>query len=117
MSYGCQKDFHLNEFHRDNIARQREAFAPPHTLIALVVCVQEDVGELAAAVLDVTGQKKRRKAYLTKDDVLDAVADTMTYLSLVAGSVGCTDLEALLSKTFNMASRRAGSKITTGDGR
>lgn len=100
----------LNEFHKANIARQHEAFAPPHSLTALVVCVQEEVGELASAVLGVTGEKKR-KAHLTKTDVLDAVADAMTYLSLVAGSVGCEDLEALLCDTFNMVSKRAGSAI------
>jgi hypothetical protein len=71
MGYGCQKEFHLNDFHRANYERQREAFAPPHNLTALVVCVQEEVGELAAAVLGVTGEKKR-KAHLTKADVLDA---------------------------------------------
>ena len=98
----------LNEFHRINIARQHEAFSPPHPLMALVACVQEEVGELSAAVLGVTGEKKR-KAHLTNDDVLDAVADAMTYLSLVAGAVGCTDLQGLLGRTFNMVSERAGS--------
>ena len=102
----------LNDFHAMNIKRQHEAFAPPHPLMALVACVQEEVGELAAAVLGVTGEKKR-KAHLTNADVLDAVADAMTYLSLVAGSVGCTDLEKLLGDTFNMVSERAGSRYRT----
>src|ERR1700690_1017087 len=110
MSYPCQRDFHLNAFHEANIARQHEALAPPHNLEQLVMCVQEEVGELAAAVLGFTKAKKR-KAHLTKDDVLDAVADAITYLSLVAGSVGCTDLETLLGETFNMVSDRAHSKI------
>lgn len=100
----------LNEFHQANIARQHEAFAPAHSLLALVACCQEEVGELAAAALGVTGEKKR-KAHLTNADVLDAVADAMTYLSLVAGTVGCDDLEALLADTFNMVSDRAGSSI------
>lgn len=100
----------LNDFHQANIRRQHEAFAPAHSLTALVVCVQEEVGELAAAVLGVTGEKKR-KAHLTNADVLDAVADAMTYLSLVAGSVGCVDIEELLARTFNMVSDRAGSAI------
>lgn len=113
MGYGCQKEFHLNDFHRANYERQREAFAPPHNLTALVVCVQEEVGELAAAVLGVTGEKKR-KAHLTKADVLDAVADAITYLSLVASNVGEMDLETLLGKTFNMVSERAKSKIKVG---
>jgi NTP pyrophosphatase (non-canonical NTP hydrolase) len=102
----------LNDFHKMNMARQHEAFAPAHSLIALVVCVQEEVGELAAAALGVTGEKAR-KAHLTSADVLDAVADAMTYLSLVAGSVGCDDLEALLGSTFNMVSERCGSKLRT----
>lgn len=102
----------LNEFHALNVQRQHEAFAPAHSLTALVCCVQEEVGELAAAVLGVTGEKKR-KAHLTNDDVLDAVADAMTYLSLVAATAGCTDLEKLLGDTFNMVSDRAGSAIKT----
>lgn len=102
----------LNDFHATNMARQHEAFAPAHSITALVVCVQEEVGELAAAVLGVTGEKKR-KAHLTNADVLDAVADAMTYLSLVAGAAGCTDLEKLLGDTFNMVSKRAGSSIRT----
>lgn len=113
MGYGCQREFHLNEFHLANLRRQNEAFAPAHDLKGLVLCVQEEVGELAAAVLGTLGEKKR-KAHLTKDDILDAVADGMTYLSLVAGNVGCEDLETLLGKTFNMVSKRAGSKITVG---
>lgn len=102
----------LNEFHRVNKQRQHEAFAPAHSITALVVCVQEEVGELAAAVLGVTGEKKR-KAHLTNADVLDAVADAMTYLSLVASAAGCDDLEKLLGDTFNMVSERAGSALKT----
>lgn len=102
----------LNEFHNLNRLRQHEAFAPAHPLMALVICVQEEVGELAAAVLGVTGEKKR-KAHLTNEDVLDAVADAITYLSLVAFSVGCKDLEKLLGDTFNMVSDRAGSQFKT----
>jgi len=78
--------------------------------MALVACVQEEVGELAAAVLGVTGAKKR-KAHLTNADVLDAVADAITYLSLVATRAGCADLESLLARTFNMVSERAGSSL------
>lgn len=98
----------LNDFHRINAARAREDFAPEHGLIALVACVQEEVGELAAAVLGVTGEKAR-KAHLTNADVLDAVADAITYLSLVASKAGCEDLEALIGGTFNMVSERVGS--------
>lgn len=100
----------LNDFHERNWKRMHEAFPPAHSLTALTVCVQEEVGELASAVLGVTGEKKR-KAHLKNDDVLDAVADAMTYLSLVAYSAGCTDLEKLLGETFNMVSDRAESTI------
>lgn len=100
----------LNDFHTANFRRAHEAFAPPHGIMALVACVQEEVGELAGAVLGVTGEKAR-KAHMTNADVLDAVADAMTYLSLVASSAGCQDLEKLLADTFNMVSRRAGSEI------
>jgi hypothetical protein len=100
----------LNEFHEKNEQRQNEAFAPAHSTAGLVMCVQEEVGELAAAVLGTSGEKKR-KAHLTNADVLDAVADAMTYLSLVAYRHGCRDLEKLLAETFNMVSDRAGSAI------
>ena len=113
MSYGCQKDFHLNEFHRINFQRCQDDFKPEHSLMALVVCCQEELGELAAAVLGVTGEKAR-KAHLTNDDVLDAVADSITYLSLVASKVGCTDLEGLLMRVFNMVSDRVGSAHKVG---
>lgn len=100
----------LNTFHKLNAERMSEAFAPPHSLSALCLCVSEEVGELCGAVLGVTGEKAR-KAHLNNNDVLDAVADAITYLSLVATAAGCSDLEALLSKTFNMVSERVGSQL------
>ncbi len=100
----------LNKFHRINYERGGEVFAPRHTLMGLVLCVQEEVGELSSAVLGISGEKKR-KPHLSSNDVLDAVADATTYLSLVASHVGCTDLEALLADTFNMVSERSGSKF------
>lgn len=128
----------LNEFHRINQLRGKEDFGREHDLIALAACVEEEAGELAGAVealederlkaslmpllvslqrrcgdlagaiLGATGEKQR-KAHKTMADVLDAVADCMTYLSLVAGKAGCEDLEGLLARTFNMVSERAGS--------
>jgi NTP pyrophosphatase (non-canonical NTP hydrolase) len=101
----------LNEFHKLNFERMHKDFLPPvYSITSLVVCVQEEVGELAGAVLGVTGEKKR-KAHLTNDDVLDAVADAITYLSLVASTAGCSDLESLLFGTFNMVSERANSNF------
>lgn len=113
MSYGCQREFHLNRWHHINVSRARKDFSPEHSLLGFVACVQEEVGELAAAVLGITGEKKR-KEHLTPADALDAVADAMTYLSLVAGKLGCHDLETLLGATFNMVSRRVGSRRVVG---
>lgn len=107
---GRERDFHLNEFHSKNCERAKKDFHPEHSLLGLVACVQEEVGELASAVLGVTGEKAR-KSHLTDKDILDAVADAITYLSLIASKVGCHDLETLLGETFNMVSERAGSTI------
>jgi NTP pyrophosphatase (non-canonical NTP hydrolase) len=111
--FGQRREFPgswLNEFHRLNWQRCARDFAPAHEPMALVACIAEEVGELAGAVLGVTGEKKR-KAHLTSADVLDGVADAMTYLSLLAWRMGCTDLQSLLGGTFNMVSDRAGSSI------
>lgn len=109
MGYPNQRNFSLNQFHRVNCIRAKTDYQPEHDVLALVVCVQEEIGELAAACLGVTGEKQRKK-HLTKADALDAVADAMTYLSLVAGKLGCGDLESLLGDTFNMVSERNGCK-------
>jgi hypothetical protein len=101
----------LNDFHKANVARQKEVFSPPHSLMGLVLCCQEEVGELSGCVLGITGEKKR-KAHKTVEDALDGVADAITYLSLVAAHLGCEDLEGLLAQTFNMVSERAGSTIS-----
>jgi len=100
----------LNEFHRINCARQHEAFAPAHSLLGLVACASEEIGELAGVALGLTKEKKR-KLHHTNEDLLDAVADAITYLSLIAERGGCIDLQGLLTKTFNMVSDRAGSKL------
>lgn len=107
MSYPSA--FSLNAFHRANVDRQKD-FGKPHSLQELVMCVQEEVGELASAVLGCTGAKKR-KEHLTETDVKDAVADAITYLSLVAAKVGCDDLESLLGNTFNAVSKRVKSDV------
>lgn len=103
-------DFSLNRFHRLNALRQTDfGTNKAHSLMGLVLCTQEELGELASAVLGMSGEKLR-KAHLTKDDALDAVGDAITYLSLVAAQLGCTDIEKLLQDTFNMVSERCGSK-------
>lgn len=100
----------LNDFHKANAIREQADFYPPHSLLGLVVGAQEEVGELAGAILGITGEKVR-KAHKTKEDVLDAVADAITYLSLIAWRMGCEDLECLLATTFNNVSERAGSQV------
>lgn len=87
----------LNDFHKQNWMRMHEAFAPAHSTDALLVCVGEEIGELCGAILGVTGEKKR-KAHLKPADVLDACADAATYLSLVIGSLGETDLVSALTR-------------------
>lgn len=87
--------FTLNDFHEKNWLRMASGvFGPPHNLIALTVCVQEEVGELASAALGVTGEKER-KAGKTIDDVLDACSDAMSYLSLWLYCSGQRDLQAM----------------------
>lgn len=101
----------LNRFHKRNWERsQAGVFGTPHTRVELVACIAEEVGELADAVLRMENVKHVRQGsrVVTREDVLDAVADAMTYLSLVAASYGETDLESLLINTFNYVSARAG---------
>lgn len=103
----------FNEFHRINWERmQAGVFGPPHDKIPLVACIAEEMGELASAVLRVEGEKRRSPS--TREGVLDAIADQITYLSLLASSYGCTDLEALLIDTFNMVSDRSNSSHKVG---
>jgi hypothetical protein len=87
----------LNKWHELNYRRMGEAFAPAHATDALIVCVGEELGELCAAVLGVTGEKKR-KAHKTEADVLDACADAATYLSLVISSLGYSDLVEVVTR-------------------
>jgi hypothetical protein len=86
----------LNVWHELNFKRMREVFAPAHKTDTLLVCVGEEIGELCAAVLGVTGEKKR-KAHKTTADVLDACADAATYLSLFMSSLGYLDLVTALT--------------------
>jgi NTP pyrophosphatase (non-canonical NTP hydrolase) len=114
MGYGCQREFHLNDFHRVNAERAKEGvFGPEHDLKALGLCASEEIGEVCAVILGMTGEKKR-KAHLTREDLLSEVADAITYLSLIASKVGCADLETVLGERFNTVSKRAGSKLTVG---
>lgn len=86
----------LNDFHRLNFQRMHEAFPPAHELPALVLCIQEEVGELSAAILGVTGEKARKK-HLTNADILDACADAATYVSLALSRCGMYDLARALA--------------------
>jgi hypothetical protein len=85
----------LNEWHDQNWKRMATGtFGEPHSEVALLVCIGEELGELCSAMLGVTGEKKR-KAHLTHADVTDACADAATYLSLLLRAQGNRDLERL----------------------
>ena len=106
-------DTRFNRFHWQNWLRmQSGVFGTPHSKIALLACIQEECGELARAVLRVEGEKTRTPA--TRDDVLDAIADAITYLSLLASAYNEHDLEHLLCEVFDMVSDRAGSPLKVG---
>lgn len=106
-------DSRFNRFHWQNWLRtQSGAFGEPRSKVVLVACVLEECGELARDVLRVEGIKTRTPA--TRDDVLDSIADAITYLSLLASAYDEHDLEALLCDTFNMVSDRAGSPLRIG---
>lgn len=96
----------LAEFSRLNHDRMHTTYAPAHGIGALVLCIQEEVGELAAAYLGATGEKKR-KSHLTIDDVADAIADIVTYCDLLATEIG-KPLDTLLPTVFNEVSKRTG---------
>jgi NTP pyrophosphatase (non-canonical NTP hydrolase) len=106
-------DSRFNRFHWQNWLRMTSgAFGRPHGKFELLACTQEEIGELARAVLRVEGEKTRTPA--TREEVLDAIADAMTYLSLLASAYNEHDLERLLCDTFDMVSDRAGSPIKVG---
>jgi len=96
----------LTKFSETNWHRMNTAYAPPHSEIGLVLCIQEEIGELAASVLGWSGEKKR-KAHLTKADTADAIADAVTYLDLLCTKIGY-NLETILQETFNEVSKRTG---------
>jgi len=104
----------MKEFSEKNMLRCKTAFGGKgHTDFGLVLCAQEELGELAAAMLGVSGEK-RRKAHLTNDDVLDAIADCITYLDLLCTQRGGC-LDELLPRVFNFVSDRAKSDIKIGN--
>lgn len=97
----------LKAFARVNMERCATAFAPPHGALALVACISEEVGELSACVLGIVGEKKR-KAHLTAKEAGDEIADVVTYLDLLATTLGLS-LNDILRDKFNRVSERCGS--------
>ena len=71
-----------------------------------MLCLAEEVGEVAGAVLGATGQKKR-KAHLTAKDVGDELADLVAYADLLTGAFGL-DLGACVAAKWNKVSERIG---------
>lgn len=68
----------LNDFHRINAERARVDFKPEHDLTALAVCAQEEIGELAQAVID--------QSYGTGWDILREVLYLQVYVGEVAAA-------------------------------
>src|ERR1700753_325312 len=71
-----------DDWMRLNYTRMHVDFAPGHDANALILCIGQEIGELCAAALGESGEKKR-KAHLTAEHVLDACADAFTYLALL----------------------------------
>jgi NTP pyrophosphatase (non-canonical NTP hydrolase) len=71
---------------------------------ALTIC--EEAGEVAAAVMGVSG-KKRSKSHLTDKDVAFELADVVTYCDLLAQRLGF-DLGKVLAAKFDKVSDRIG---------
>jgi len=80
-----------------------------HSIQELALCIAEEAGEIAAAVLGATGAKKR-KAHLTAKDVVDECADAITYLDLMIQELGYHTDDVLIDK-FNRVSVRANSTV------
>lgn len=90
----------LNEFHVRNWERMHEAFAPPHGL-ALAVCVQEEVGELAtlaAAVKTLEADlAEMNRIFLKQSDRISGLGRENTSLK--------TQNEALEQENAELAAR------------
>lgn len=82
------------------------SFGQAHSPAGLVACIAEEHGEVAACVLGLTGEKKR-KAHLTIADLGHELADVVTYCDLLADQYGI-DLGEAVREKFNIVSARVG---------
>lgn len=96
----------MAKFSVTNHHRACTAYAPKHGPQALVNCIVEEVGEIAATVSGWTGEKKR-KAHLTREDTAKEIADAVTYLDLLCTECGY-NLWTVLQDRFNEVSKRTG---------
>jgi NTP pyrophosphatase (non-canonical NTP hydrolase) len=92
----------LRWYNHDRIS----AFGGVHTPAGLVACIAEEHGEVAACILGLTGEKKR-KGHLTIADLGHELADVVTYCDLLADQYGI-DLGAAVREKFNIVSGRVG---------
>jgi NTP pyrophosphatase (non-canonical NTP hydrolase) len=89
-----------------NLDRQALAFGKKHSPAGLVACIAEEHGEVAACVLGLTGEK-RRKEHLTIRDLGHELADVVAYCDLLAAEYGI-DLGEAVQEKFNIVSARVG---------
>jgi NTP pyrophosphatase (non-canonical NTP hydrolase) len=82
------------------------SFGGQHTPAGLVACIAEEHGEVAACVLGLTGEKKR-KEHLTVTNLGHELADVVTYCDLLADQYGI-DLGEAVREKFNIVSARVG---------
>lgn len=84
----------LNEWHDKIQLRNAEVFAGnKHTKATAALAVISELGEMANAVVGLMGCE-RRKAHLTRSDVLDGIGDASVYVSVLARLCGVDDMEA-----------------------
>lgn len=83
-----------------------ESFGRLHSPAGLVACIAEEHGEVAACVLGLTGEKKR-KEHLTIADLGHELGDVVTYCDLLADQYGI-DLGEAVREKFNIVSARVG---------
>lgn len=82
------------------------SFGNARSPAGLVACIAEEHGEVAACVLGLTGEKKR-KEHLTVRDLGYELADVVTYCDLLADQYGI-DLGEAVREKFNIVSARVG---------
>lgn len=81
----------------------------PETVVAFMLGVAEEAGEVAGKVRAQLGITKRKA--VTVEEIGDEIADAYQYLDLLAQAYGL-DMQALLVRKFNAVSARVGYPVT-----